>query len=267
MRLLRTIFTEPVLRRLAQAMLMVTPGAWRAKARWDAVSRPQYLVGTLYAADQARREGRDSAALIEFGVAEGYGLMEFEKYAAAVERETGVRLAIYGFDSGAGMPAGTGDFRDHPDVWQSGDYPMDEQALRRRLSPRTTLVVGDVGKTVLEQAIKEAIGFIAMDLDYYSSTAAALHIFDRNDVPRLRRVAMYFDDLNEHYNHAAAGELLAIAEFNRNHSGKDFIDEWRCRRKRLAFPDAEWIPGMYIAHDLVAISASKPTRKGVARMR
>jgi hypothetical protein len=106
-----------------------------------------------------------------------------------------------------------------------------------------------------------------MDLDLYSSTAAALRIFERKDLQRLRRVAMYFDDLNEHYNHAAAGELLAIAEFNSAHHGKVYIDEWRGRRRRLAFPDAGWVLGLYIAHDLVAISASKPTRTDAARMR
>lgn len=187
---IETIFSEPVLRRLARAALKHMPGAWRAKACWDAVGRPQYLVGAFYAADQARREGYDSAALIEFGVGEGYGLIELQEYAPAVERETGVRLAIYGFDSGTGMPEGTGDFRDHPDVWQRGDYPMDEAALRRRLDPRTTLVIGDVGETVLERTFEEPIGFIAMDLDYYSSTAAALRIFERKDLRRLRRVAM-----------------------------------------------------------------------------
>jgi hypothetical protein len=58
----------------------------------------------LYAADQARREGHTVIAVIEFGVAEGRGLLALEAHAAAVERVTGIRIHVYGFDSGGGMP-------------------------------------------------------------------------------------------------------------------------------------------------------------------
>jgi len=34
----------------------------------------------------------------------------------------------------------------------------------------------------MRQMIEEPIGFVAMDLDFYSSTVAALRIFERNIV-------------------------------------------------------------------------------------
>src|SRR5215203_7563842 len=98
--------------------------------------------------------------------------------AAQVERETGIRIAVYGFDTGSGLPELTGDCRDYPDHWQPGDYPMNESELRRRLSSNTTLVIGNIRDTlpIYVSRIGEAIGFIAVDVDIYSSTC---------DVPRI----------------------------------------------------------------------------------
>ncbi len=58
---------------------------------------------------------------------------------------------------------------------------------------------------------------MAWDLDLYSSTVATMPILTLAEVPRLRRVALYFDDIDEHYNHRFAGELLAIREFNKRY--------------------------------------------------
>jgi hypothetical protein len=69
---------------------------------------------------------------------------------------------------------------------------MDTAQLKAKLdAERTTLVLGDVVEKVLVAHIPEPLGFIAGDLDFYSSTAGALRIFRRRDVRRLRRVAMY----------------------------------------------------------------------------
>lgn len=83
-------------------------------------------------------------------------------------------------------------------------------------------------------------------------------------MPKLRRVAMYFDDLDEHYNHRWAGELLAIDEFNAA-SATVKIDPWRGVRNR-PFHESVWLRGMYLAHDLGAISAVRLSR-APARMR
>jgi hypothetical protein len=258
------LLSEPPFRLLPKLLLRYTHHL-RAQARWDACDRPHYLNGLLYAADQAKREDHDAIAAIEFGVAEGDGLLALQTHAAAVEGETGVRIHPYGFDSGGGMPEGTGDYRDHPDIWQLGDYRMDVPALRAKLTERTTLVLGEVTKAVLTQPIPEPLGFMAMDLDYYSSTAAALLLLIRPGQQRLRRVAMYFDDLSDHFNHRWAGEPLAIEEFNAV-SEYVKIDRWHGLASGRPFPDAPWLEAMYLAHDLDAIGRARLTR-GPARMR
>src|SRR5882724_5767152 len=200
------ILKEPPFRRVVKPLLRTLPVRTPLKALWDAAPRPHYLFGVLYAAEQAKREGRPAVSVIEFGVAEGYGLLTLQKHAATVEHDTGIEIHVYGFDRGQGLPQGTGDYRDHSDFWTAGDYPMDEPALRRQLAARTTLVIGDVSTTAMTQAFAGPIGFAAVDLDLYSSTADALTILLRKDVQLLRRVALYFDDLDTVYNHRFAGE-------------------------------------------------------------
>jgi hypothetical protein len=154
-------------------------------------------------------------------VAGGNGLLALEEYAAMVEKETAVKIAVYGFDTGAGIPEMCGDYRDHPDQWRPMDYAMDEQSLRQRLSNRTTLLIGNVAQTVpefVDNLQHSPVGFIAIDLDLYSSTRDALQIFLLPGKRMLRKVAMYFDDINFIFNHKFAGELLAIDEFNDNNN-------------------------------------------------
>jgi hypothetical protein len=259
------VLKEPPFRRIVKPLLRALPVSIALKALWDAADRPQYLFGVLHAAQQAKHEGLRAVSVIEFGVAEGYGLLALQKHAAAVERHTAVEIHVYGFDSGRGLPRGTGDYRDHPDVWKPGDYQMDEPGLRRQLAARTTLTIGDVATTATSQPLAAPIGFVSLDLDLYSSTAAALQILLREDVQLLRRVALYFDDLDAAYNHRFAGELLAIDEFNAD-SKKVKIDQWRGLQSGRPFPDADWLRAMYLAHNLAAISHVTLMR-GAARMR
>lgn len=263
MSVVTALLAEPPLRRIVQLAARIMPVSIRTKDRWHATDRPQYLHGLLYAADQAKREGRDSISALEFGVAEGYGLLALQAYAESVERETGVRVTVYGFDSGGGLPAGTGDYRDHPDWWQPGDFQMDVPGLTAKLMGRATLVLGEIRDTVTYQAIPEALGFLAIDVDFYSSAVDTLRILLRPDVPRLRRVALYFDDAEEHYNHRWAGEPLAIDQFNAT-SKSVKIDRWRGIKTGCPFHEAHWLDAMYLAHDLAAISATRLTR-GAAR--
>ena len=82
------------------------------------------------------------------------------------------------------------------------------------------LVLGPVEDTVrnfCELENPAPIGFIAFDLDYYSSTRSALSLLAAPHNYLLPRVLCYFDDtvgdidmaINEY-----TGELLAIREFN-----------------------------------------------------
>jgi len=218
------------------------------------VERPYYLCGILAAADLAKSSGIDSIYVVEFGVARGNGLLAMQECAQMVEKETGVSLKVVGFDSGFGLPSVRGDYRDHPDKWLAGDYPMDEEWLRARLLPSTELILGDVRQTVPEFVESQhcPLGFLAMDLDLYSSTKHALEILRLPNSQRLRRVFLYFDDIFLPENHRFAGERLAIEEFNlENHNVK--IDRWHSLCDRI-FRDYRWIQQMYVAHDLAAIN-------------
>ena len=70
------------------------------------------------------------------------------------------------------------------------------------------------------------VGFIAFDLDLYSSTASALRVLSMPGGRSLDHVALYFDDTEHSISRHLAGELLAIDEFNQSHSHVT-IDRWR----------------------------------------
>jgi hypothetical protein len=261
------LIREPPLRTFVWAFFRVAPVSIRVKAAWCAANRPQYLVGVLEAADQARRQGISAVSVIEFGVASGQGLLILEACAKAIAEQTGVEVAVFGFDTGKGLPQPIGDHRDHPDLWQPGDFPMDEDKLRRQLSSRTTLVIGNVAETVprfVAAAEHPPVGFAAIDLDLYSSTRDALQLLSSPDRHMLHRVALYFDDVIGLGHHSFAGERLAISEFNAaNECVK--IDRWYSLAHGNPFPEHAWLTKMYMAHDLEAISRDnaaprRPTR-------
>lgn len=194
------------------------------KVFWDAVDRPHYAYGIYQAAYMAMHLGIRSISSIEFGVAGGNGLVAMEEIARAVTADTGVAVEVYGFDTGKGMPEPV-DHRDLPYVWQPGDFPMDVERLRSRLRS-ARLVLGDVAETVvgfIDEHDPAPIGFVAFDLDYWSSTVAALGLFD-NPVGRLLpRVFCYMDDVigsDVEIHCEFVGELLAIGEFNEVHSDR-----------------------------------------------
>lgn len=250
---------EPPLRILVRAALARLPVSAETRALWDVSARPQYLLGVLTAAKQARRQRVSEISVIEFGVAGGDGLVALQREAEAVERETGVGVRVYGFDNGrGGLPDPIGDHRDHPDVWRAGDYPMDEDALRARLSDRTQLLLGNVRETVpdfFSATGAPPIGFVSIDVDLYSSTRDALRVLALPDTRMLWHVPMYFDDIEFVFNSRFGGELLAIDEFNRDHENVK-IDRWYGLRGERPFPERPYLEKMYVAHDLAGVSGA-----------
>ena len=171
---------EPPFRMLVWALLKPLNVSAKTRALWDLSKRPAYLLGVLTAAEQAAQQNVHEISVVEFGVAGGDGLMTLQSEAEAVERETDVRIKVYGFDARQGLPAFIGDYRDHPEEWQPGDYPMDEAKLRSRLTDRTTLIIGNVRDTspkFFKDFQPPPVGFVAMDLDLYSSTRAHSRFF------------------------------------------------------------------------------------------
>jgi hypothetical protein len=191
------------------------------RLKYGTIERANYGYCLLHAAKLARQLGHVRISAIEFGVAGGNGLVALERHALSVTAETGVQVAIYGFDTGKGLPQPL-DYRDLPYLFQGGSYTMDQDRLRARLRS-AQLRLGPVEETVGEFCHQEnppPIGFISFDLDYYSSTAAALRIFEAENRYFLPRVTCYFDDIvgdiDWAYNEFT-GELLAIQEFNTAH--------------------------------------------------
>ena len=259
---------EPPFRLFVRAVVKRAPVSASTRSLWDISDRPAYLLGVLYAARQATRQRVGEISVIEFGVAGGNGLLALEREAEAVEKEFAVAIKVYGFDNGAaGLPPFIGDHRDHPDKWKPGDFPMDEALLRSKLGPRTTLVVGNVAETVPrffhDQGVPP-VGFVAFDLDLYSSTTDALRLLSEPGRRALDHVALYFDDTDHSISHHFAGELLAIDEFNQNNSDIK-IDRWRGLRSDRPFPEASYLQKMYMAHDLRSISSRVLERKALHR--
>ena len=256
-RYLRKILKEPPLRLLVKALYGLLRVSASTRALWDISARPNYLCGVLLAAQQAREQGVAEISVVEFGVAGGNGLVCLQEEAAAVERETGILIRVFGFDRGpGGLPEFIGDHRDHPDAWHPGDYPMDEARLRARLTSRTTLILGNVRETVptfVREGLAPPVGFVSVDVDLYSSTMQALQLFSLPGRKLLRRTFIYFDDVEMIICHQFAGELLAIDDFNKaNNSIK--IDRLRGFNIERPFPEKNYLKMMYVAHDLDAIS-------------
>jgi hypothetical protein len=213
--------------------------------------RPYYAYGVYNAANLAKQLGFQEVTVIEFGVAGGNGLLEMERLAAIMGPRFDVQVNVIGFDNGTGLPAPT-DYRDLPHIWEEGSFSMDEAALREKLEV-AKLILGDVSETVprfLRQEHPSPIGFIAFDLDYYSSTKAAFQIFEGREETRLPRVFCYFDDIifpERACHNEYTGELCAIREFNVCHESKKI-----CPMPRLvcAREHAEpWNDQIYVFHD------------------
>lgn len=264
--LLTRLGMEPPFRLFVRALLRYLPVSVRTRAFWAISRRPVYLLGLLTAADQAISQSVPEISVIEFGVAGGDGLVTLQNEAEAVEKETGVRIKVYGFDMGAeGLPDFIGDYRDHPEAWQPGDFAMDEAALKSRFTDRTTLILGNVKDTVpqfFDTHQPPPIGFVSFDLDLYSSTRDALRIFTSPNKKLLWHIPLYFDDIEFLFNHKYAGEPLAINEFNeQDHKVK--IDRWYGVKAGRPFSEQGFFDKLYVAHDLEATSKVKLERDAV----
>ncbi len=226
-------------------------GSVATRVHYGIFPYPQYAYGVYWAAIQAQRLGVPRITVVECGVAGGRGLVALEQNSACIEREVGVGIDVVGFDSGKGMPPAA-DFRDLPHVWGAGFYEANPDKLRARLA-RAQLVIGNIAETIprwLQDSAHPPIGFVAFDLDYYSSTRAAFALFEQSAATHLPRVYCYFDDvccnalgcMTEHL-----GELLAIREFNETHATRKIgkIQLVRAHRPRWEI----WQEQMYGFHD------------------
>ena len=225
-------------------------GSYRAKVAFDLMVRQQYAFPLLFAADEARKNGLSRITVLEFGVAAGAGLMNLCDLAARTEAATGIAIEVVGFDTGTGMPPAR-DFRDMPEYFQEGDFPMDVEALRAALPARARLVIGPVEQTIpdflAEVSPRSPIGFVSVDVDYYSSAVQTLPILCGMPDRYLPIVPVYLDDVGMDGANPWNGELLAVAEFNEAQPLRKIAPFTLLRSKRI-FKNAQWIDRMYAAH-------------------
>lgn len=253
-------------RALRSARARATSGAPRPsprRQRWDptqtsalyascegeAGTRPQYLWPLLHATHAARALGVEAISTIEFGVAGGSGLLAMERAAEVATALSGTRVEIFGFDTGLGMPASS-DPRDAPWLIEPSLFRMDEAALRARLR-RAQLVLGPVAETVpaWSQAGHPPVGFVAFDLDYYTSTRDALRLLRDDSTPALPRVLCYFDDLFGYGWSEFTGVHAALEEFNASGVGRKI---GKIHGLRFELPPREfneqWHEKLFVAH-------------------
>ncbi|WP_461025751.1 hypothetical protein [Streptomyces sparsus] len=220
--------------------------------RFGLVEHPHYAYGVRRATELAARLGHQGVTVIEFGVAGGNGLLALAEHARYYSAATGVAVRVVGFDGGLGMPA-TEDPRDLPYLFGPGFYTMDEDRLRAHLGA-AELVIGDLAETLpgylrsRAEALREhPVGFVSLDLDYYSSTTAALDLFRGPDHEHLLpRVTCYLDDLPGTIEQI--GEAAAIADLNAAHPDRP---TGRVLGLRAFTPfDPPWADQIYVHHRL-----------------
>jgi hypothetical protein len=251
--MLRAIAREAPLRSFLRAVAKISYNlAPRASfdfaAHFDAIPYTQYAVGMQTAVRYAQLFGANGFTAIEFGVAGGNGLLAMARHAEALTRKTGIKIEVVGFDAGAGLPATRG-WQDAPWVWRQGDYPLDATKLERRLEGKARFLIGLIEETfprwLTERRNDLPMGFISIDIDYYSSSRAILDILSTCSAEALLPITeVYLDDILCFGVPRCAGELAAVREFNeaqmmRQFDREDWIAEWR------PFCEKLWLKRLY----------------------
>ncbi len=229
-------------------------GSMREKEEFGLLSRPHYAYGLLRAADTAKYFGISEVTCCEFGVAHGAGLENMCNLSSMISAETGIKMHIYGFDTGVGIPDGL-TYKDHPEMWIPGDFSMgDTDSLQKKMNGRASIIFGNIEDTIsgFVRTLTETapVGFIAIDVDIYSGTKAALRLFDAtNPKLYLPATSIYFDDIIFYYSNRWCGELAAIEEFNFEHEWRK-IDIDRSLPSDRAIHSSPFYKQMYAAHIL-----------------
>lgn len=224
-----------------------------AMVRENRLGKASYALGVWIATLQAARLGIEQLKIFEFGVATGKGLFSLCEICRVMHESTGMEYEIFGFDSAEGMPALTGGYRDHPEIWFEGQFKHDHDAIRVQLPSNARLVSGQIKDTLpafcAEHLNHESpVGFVAVDVDLYSSTVEVFKLFGSTDPEVYLPVTVaYFDDINDLLtNNAWCGEMLAIREWNEVHELRK-IEEMRVRQNHSP---AGWHDHLYGYHVL-----------------
>ena len=166
---------------------------------------------------------------------------------------------MLGFDTGSGLPPVQG-FREHPEIWSEGDFPMvSRDGLVQRTRGRAEVVLGDIADTV--DAFIDSLtpspplGIASIDVDIYSGARSALRSLLGPSEKLLPAVSLYFDDVGFFFANEGCGELAAIRELNDHNE----LRKIRPDRSLIArTPPAPWHAHMYVCHALDHPARSRP---------
>ena len=236
----------------ALSLFVAAFGTYRAKIAFDLVLRQEYAYGMQRAAALASARGFGRVTIVELGVGAGTGLLNLCEIAESLSPAAGVRFEITGFDSGRGLPP-PADYRDHPEAYGTGWYPMRRPELLEALGGRATLVLGDLAETVppFVRSLDPAapVGFAILDVDYYSSARSALELFAGPAAAYLPYFPVYVDDIKLPSHNSKSGEALAIDEFNRDQPRRVLEFDRFLVHARI-FKHAQWLSHMHTLHVL-----------------
>ena len=87
----------------------------------------------------------DEITFIELGVAGGNGIVALEKYKTKIEKIYNIKIKIFGFDNGEGLPKSDNIF-DLKYAIREGDYKIDKNKLRKKVG--TKIFFGDASESL-----------------------------------------------------------------------------------------------------------------------
>jgi len=155
--------------------------------------RPHYETILLESSLEAKKLGYNEVSVLELGVAGGNGILSLEKYSKIIEKKLNIKINIFGFDTGDGLPDSKR-IEDVPFIWKKGQFKIDKEKLKKKINSK--IYFGDIKETI-EDFIKsnpKNITAIFFDLDLYSSTKSFLNKIDIWGKFTTPRVYCYFDD-------------------------------------------------------------------------
>ena len=92
-----------------------------------------------------------------------------------------------------------------------GDFPCEVEQLQRSIPPSTELVLGRIEETFprwLSGGSPLPIGFVSVDVDYFSSTQAIPKIFESSEVRSFHPfISFYFDDMLQYLTRRSNGGI------------------------------------------------------------
>jgi len=200
------------------------------------LKRAQYYLGIRRAFSYADKLGLDRFSILEFGVAEGNGLLYLQNLLNAIAGGLSPKsVKIFGFDTFSGLPSMEGS-KDGTSVWKEGDYPSDLAKLKALIDPQIVTPVPGLFSDSVPQVAADLIEypplFIIVDCDLYTSTLSIFENLFPVYVPPLSY--WYFDDTGLNFFSERVGEKLAIREFNAQAGNPfEFIPDYRALSEPL----------------------------------